>query len=881
MDRLAILAGSMSIPIDLVPKLKSLKRDLTLTYKPMGEEPRKLSLYRDSGDSILVPRQFGLEFCRRNDIPVEDRTSFGHTVDFPRTLEPRDYQVNTLLDLEEQTQEYFDFMFRARTGWGKCNIAGTPILMFDGTIKKVENIVVGDLLMGPDSTPRRVLSLAGGWEEMFAVTPNKGDTHVFNRSHILSLKATCNYGRWSKGEIVNVEIDEYLSWSAKQKHIFKLWRTGVDFSHKHQDFAPYFVGLYLGDGNKSGGVALTIGNTRPEVKEYLRLWGSQNNVAVAEYAEKGNCTRIKFNCGKGPMQDFFMLDLLYEGQRNIPHEYLTGSRDQRLQLLAGILDTDGYLYSSVFDLVCKDKHFADQIAYLCRSLGLAAYVSVCQKKAQGWESSRTYYRLKISGDTSMVPCRTPRRQAPLRKQVKDVLVTGFSIESRGIGQYYGFTLDGDRLYLLGDFTVTHNTAGALILASRLRRTTLIVVDQENLKDQWIEALVKHFGFKPSEIGSIQGTRCDYEGKAVCIAMLQTLSQKEYPPEVYDYFGFMIVDEVHTAGAPTFSVVLMDFSATTRIGVSATIKRPDGLQRALDYNLGRVRVYVHDQHAESSVYVIDSHTVYSFYANISPKVGRFVTEVSEDAGRNLLAAEAVVSLYDTGRDVLVLGDRIEQLQHLLDLCSYLGLPRGELGLYTGYMPVYRFAKDPSPARRPSGWERGTEYTPISLQLISKRIPKPRLKQVKETARVIFATYGMFSKGVDEPRLSAGVDVTPRARSEQVQGRILRVLKGKLEPIWATIRDRSSYRALYSMTGRIKDYQTNNARVYVCTDTDFQDKQEWPVDDLKNDLLMEVKRLKSMQIAPNSAGLNTLMTPMQALGLGLKAGRSTGKRKTQHQ
>lgn len=76
------------------------------------------------------------------------------------------------------------------TGGGKCLGAGTPVLMFDGSVKAVENIVIGDLLMGPDSLPRAVLSLASGNEMLYRVTPIKGDSYVVNESHILSLKRT-------------------------------------------------------------------------------------------------------------------------------------------------------------------------------------------------------------------------------------------------------------------------------------------------------------------------------------------------------------------------------------------------------------------------------------------------------------------------------------------------------------------------------------------------------------------------------------------------------------------------------------------------------------------------------------------------------------------
>ena len=276
------------------------------------------------------------------------------------------------------------------------------------------------------------------------------------------------------------------------------------------------------------------------------------------------------------------------------------------------------------------------------------------------------------------------------------------------------------------------TVGGLYVAAQIASTTLVIVDQDNLKDQWLKALADHFGMTidNGHVGIVQGTTCDYQGKSVVIAMVQTLSQKQFEPEFYAYFGLVLFDEVHTVGAPTFSVVLLDFAAARRLGMSATPKRKDSLQKLLDYSLGKVRVAADKEHDESAVYFRDHPTIYSWYANISPKVGRVVNEVTEDASRNLLLAESALDLYETGRDGLILSDRIEQLKHLISLLYYLGADPDQLGLYAGYNPTYRYAKDPAPARKPNYLvahaESGqAEYTPVSLQLIAKRIPKKQL------------------------------------------------------------------------------------------------------------------------------------------------------------
>src|SRR5512134_2565291 len=96
-----------------------------------------------------------------------------------------------------------------------CHAAGTKILLHDGSTKNVEEIVVGDLLMGPESGPRKVLQLARGRELLYRIVPKKGEPFVVNRGHILSL-ATTNEGKGypsntTGAEINNVSVEEGLS----------------------------------------------------------------------------------------------------------------------------------------------------------------------------------------------------------------------------------------------------------------------------------------------------------------------------------------------------------------------------------------------------------------------------------------------------------------------------------------------------------------------------------------------------------------------------------------------------------------------------------------------------------------------------------------------
>ena len=150
--------------------------------------------------------------------------------------------------------------------------------------------------------------------------------------------------------------------------------------------------------------------------------------------------------------------------KHIPAIYLCNSREVRLEVLAGLIDTDGWTNHGGYQIIQKSEILADDICYLARSLGLAAYKEKRTKYIKSRGFSGPYYWVGISGDCSVIPVRLPRKKvAPRVQGWKDHLVTGVeAIRDAGYGEYYGFQLDGDGRFLMGDFTVTHNTTLALM-----------------------------------------------------------------------------------------------------------------------------------------------------------------------------------------------------------------------------------------------------------------------------------------------------------------------------------------------------------------------------------------------------------------------------------
>lgn len=356
----------------------------------------------------------------------------------------------------------------ARPGMGKCLGKGTKVLMYNGVLRNVEDLKPGDLLMGDDSTPRTILSTTKGQEMMYWVRQNKGIDYRVNESHILSLK--CSRTEWShhNGDVLNISVKEYLQKSAKFKTNYKGYKTAVEFAEQPLPVHPYFLGLWLGDGTSESS---SIATTDAEVVSYLESYASELGLNLKKQKlEAHKCPIYRISNDRQHAMGFSLHGLLRDlgllGNKHIPHTYLVNSTRNRLQLLAGLIDSDGHFLeqSNGFEITQKSQALATQIKFLCDSLGFRT--SLTAKKAQiasiGFET--TVWRLRIYGDLDKVPVRIQRKQPNPWKSKVNWQVTGIKVEADKIDDYYGFELDGNGLFLLEDMTVTHNTSMVLAVA---------------------------------------------------------------------------------------------------------------------------------------------------------------------------------------------------------------------------------------------------------------------------------------------------------------------------------------------------------------------------------------------------------------------------------
>ncbi len=585
-------------PETLLPKLRYWKRSLVFNQRTHRREMQATgeTLYRveegaaedgtPSRTCITLPG-----FAKRC---KDHLVSCGWGVDVvdSRTPMPEPDIAKAMTGLREYQYELvYDMLMSGggvMAGATGCHAKGERVLCADGHAMAVEDVRIGDRLLGHDGTPRTVVALHHGVKPCWRVVPVKGDPFVVTEDHMLTLVRTRRRaGKDSLAdELVDVTVKDWMAWGAWRKHLHKLVRSGgVDFGASETTvlpIPPYVLGVLIGDGCFSGSIDFT--SMDKEVVAEMGAYVAKNGWRMATRpAGKATTYLIRFgNQGKrteAPLRATLRRLGLLEcrsGSKFVPHEYLTASRHDRLELLAGLIDADGYVANNTYDYVTKSGRLADDMAFLCRSLGLAAHVAKCRKGIRATGFTGDYWRLSISGDTSAVHCRIPRRKCAPRAQKKSVLRSGFTVEPVGDREYFGFTVDGDNRYLLPDFTITHNCGKTHImkalcnaypheaLMARGTPTVVVAVPDKDITRKNFNDLTELLPDR--KVGLVMSGSRNFSDDVQVITLdsLHLLNA--------DDVGVLIVDEMHTASSDTRASELLRFTKARTWGVSAT---PDG------------------------------------------------------------------------------------------------------------------------------------------------------------------------------------------------------------------------------------------------------------------------------------------------------------------
>jgi DNA-directed RNA polymerase beta' subunit len=388
----------------------------------------------------------------------------------------------------------------------RCWIKGTKILLWNGNIKNVEDIKIGDILIGDDGEKREVLNLCSGEDNMYKIYQNNGDDYIVNSEHILSLKFTNTQNiKWNdkegwcinwfdkdllrletkkikpskfktkeealkemelfkdtlnKDDTIDIPIRNYLKLSDKNKKLlfgYKL-NKAVKWSSKIVEIDPYILGMWLGDGSSRGD---SFTSNDIELVDYWKKWASSNNLTIQKHDNIHYGITYK---GKGIKNIFLETLKKYDliNNKHIPDDFIYNDEKTRLSLLAGLIDTDGSVEQDGVTIRITQSYehskIIDKASFIASSLGFQT--SLYQKKTTWFhkniKKNGIALILTISGHgIENIPTILPRKKCrPPKNRI--LTISNIKVEPYGIDKFYGFEINNNRRFLLKDFTVGHN-----------------------------------------------------------------------------------------------------------------------------------------------------------------------------------------------------------------------------------------------------------------------------------------------------------------------------------------------------------------------------------------------------------------------------------------
>ena len=293
------------------------------------------------------------------------------------------------------------------------------------------------------------------------------------------------------------------------------------------------------------------------------------------------------------------------------------------------------------------------------------------------------------------------------------------------------------------------TVMGLEIIRRLGRKALVLVHKTFLVDQWIE---RADTFLPSlKVGIWQGDKTPSGDEDIVIGMVQSIvnPKRNYPQEMFDQFGVVVIDETHRYAAPTWQEAIGKFSASYRVGLTATPDRKDGLHDVFFSHIGPICYWMEGHKRIPSIWKITtdvsfanrSYLLYNGEVNTS----KLVTMLSKVEERTECIIDFAVRAIKKGRKVLILSERVAHVKEMDELLkSKLSSTDFVSAIYVGGM-------------------------------------KQAKRDEAATADVICGTYAMAQEGLDIPSLDTLILATPKTSITQSVGRILRDSPDKKDPV----------------------------------------------------------------------------------------------------
>jgi hypothetical protein len=374
-----------------------------------------------------------------------------------------DGYVNSTTDFEATKAKAYDGQHMKLYVGDECIFENDKIWTLKG-LQKIVDVEKGDLVLCADGEYRQVMDKAVQEGPLYRVTQSRGKDYMVNGNHKLYLQEA--YGeRAKKRRNVFITPLEYLEKPKYTRNKYRRICFKGFYNIKEKDFFidPYVYGAWLGDGSsKSSSFVINIEDV--EIRDSINRYAESKGFRLKE-VENGMDSCYQLYMSDPTVRDNRFINELRRldnwGNKYINKEYLYSSRSQMLEVLAGIIDTDGSksVHGNTYNVEMASKKLIEDIYVLAKHCGLCTS-EVSVRKRHRKETETFSYRVGISDINKEIPVRTERK-----KQLKEATCTQsnkMDVEYEGVGVFVGLTLDTKKdeeaLIVLEDFTLTKNCA---------------------------------------------------------------------------------------------------------------------------------------------------------------------------------------------------------------------------------------------------------------------------------------------------------------------------------------------------------------------------------------------------------------------------------------
>ena len=344
-------------------------------------------------------------------------------------------------------------------GFMKLCADSTPVPTLKGYMVHGD-LMPGDCVFGPDGKPTRILSVTTKALADYRVTFSNGEKIECNGEHLWTVYDRFD-GRKERTFSVNQLIERGSIVYVEKPTGKERYRYGIpdfmalEFPKKELPLDPYFLGCWLGDGTSSK-PDITYD---PRHSEHISKLEGLGFVQQKIFNGTGNSVRAAFT-HQGVLDKLRALGV-YKN-KHIPEIYATASIEQRMELMAGLIDTDGTVVkdrSKVAYTTC-DKALADGVHKLAYSLGFRAYITKHAMVDYGkYKSSKEcHYRVSFEPNSDIPTVMPNKKITRIDAARRRVMITAIEkVDNPELGHCIHVDRP-DGLYIVGNkHVVTHNS----------------------------------------------------------------------------------------------------------------------------------------------------------------------------------------------------------------------------------------------------------------------------------------------------------------------------------------------------------------------------------------------------------------------------------------